>query len=154
MKNRASAQDSRNRKRAYLSALESQNALLRQQNSTLVSRVSALESQNAALATQLAALQPLLDFVAIQTGPEPAALPSPQRTRFFPALSSLQLSLLAENWRVLRTWMLLCERISILAALSLGRRISMVPTSRGVGSRYKSLSLGKGCGWEVAMARR
>jgi hypothetical protein len=121
MKNRAAAQDSRDRKRAYLDQLEQHNALLQSQNTLLQSRMTQLESQNAALLQKLdqfsllSSLIPNLDqFLTLTAGyGEPAALPT-------------LLSEEESQQRIRPLLLLLVGRISILAALLVkARRISM-----------------------------
>ncbi|KAI9029244.1 hypothetical protein DFJ74DRAFT_657578 [Hyaloraphidium curvatum] len=102
MKNRAAAQDSRDRKRRYMAELETRNAELTQENSLLQARLSALEQSNAMLlarldelssrlalnqlASQLGLPDPLVHALVQlppeQAGPgEPAAAPAPPRAR-------------------------------------------------------------------------
>lgn len=72
MKNRAAAQDSRDRKRKYVSDLEATNALLLQQNAALQSRLKLLEDANAALTSRLSTISNLLSIPDFSLGsPEP-----------------------------------------------------------------------------------
>ncbi|PHZ12823.1 uncharacterized protein RHIMIDRAFT_137617 [Rhizopus microsporus ATCC 52813] len=63
LRNRAAAQESRDKKRRYVSELESSNKKLSEENEQLKKRIKTLEDQQALIACQFEALQKLNPFL-------------------------------------------------------------------------------------------